>query len=214
MKTDQLLGILSALTFLGSSLSGAEPITPDLQKLANSRNAHWIAEAKGKSALQIRDLLWLDGVTFGNGTIEIDILGKSAPPQGNFLGVAFRGVDEKTYDCVYFRPFNFRATDSEKASHAVQYTSEPQWPWAKLRQEKTGQYEKAITPAPDGDAWFHAKIVIADKKVSVFVNGADRPSLSVETLNDRTTGKIGLWAGAGAGQGGHFANLKITPAAP
>jgi hypothetical protein len=214
MKTDQLLGILTALTFLGSSLSGAEPIAPDLQQLANGRNAHWIAEAKGKSALQIRDQLWLDGVTFGNGTIEIDILGKSAPPQSNFLGVAFRGVDEKTYDCVYFRPFNFRATDSEKASHAVQYTSEPQWPWAKLRQEKTGQYEKAITPAPDGDAWFHAKIVVAGKKVSVFVNGADKPSLEVETLNERTTGKIGLWAGAGAGQGGHFANLKITPAAP
>ena len=93
-----------------------------------------------------------------------------------------------------------------------QYTSEPQWLWAKLRQEKTGQYEKAITPAPDGDAWFHAKIVVTGKKVSVFVNGADKPSLEVETLNDRTTGKIGLWAGAGAGQGGHFANLKITPA--
>ncbi len=154
--------------------------------------------------MQVKDLLWLEDVTFGNGIIEIDILGKSAPPQSNFLGVAFRGVDEKTYDCVYFRPFNFRAAEAERASHAVQYTSEPQWGWAKLRQEKTGQYEKPITPAPDGDAWFHAKIVVTGKKVTVFVNGAEKPSLEVQTLNDRTTGKIGLWAGAGTGQGGHF----------
>jgi hypothetical protein len=214
MKTNHVLAILATVTFLGSSLRAAEPTTPDLQKLANGRNAQWIAAAKGKSALQVKDLLWLDDVTFGNGTIEIDILGKSAPPQSNFLGIAFRGVDEKTYDCVYFRPFNFRAGEAERASHAVQYTSEPQWPWAKLRQEKTGQYEKAITPAPDGEAWFHAKVVVTGRKVSVFVNGADKPSLEIVTLNERTAGKVGLWAGAGAGQGGHFANLKITPASP
>ena len=126
----------------------------------------------------------------------------------------FRDVDEKTYNCVYFRPFNFRAGEAEQASHAVQYTSEPQWPWVKLRQEKTGQYEKVITPAPDGDGWFHAKIVVTDRKVTAFVNRADKPSLEVETLNNRTQREIGLWAGAGARQCGHFANLKITPASP
>ena len=191
---------------------GTETVTPDLQKLANGTSARWVADAKGKAALQLKGIAWLDGVTFGDGTIELDILGKSGPPQSNFLGFAFRGVDDKTYDCVYFRPFNFRAGDPEKASHAVQYTSEPKWPWAKLRKEKTGQYEKPIAPAPDGDAWFHARIVVGGRKVSVFVNGADKPSLEVETLNARITGKIGLWGGANAGQGGHFANLKITPA--
>jgi hypothetical protein len=43
--------------------------------------------------------------------------------------------------------------------------------------------------------WFHAKIVVAGKKVSVFVNGAGEPSLEVEMLDARTTGRIGLWAG-------------------
>jgi hypothetical protein len=61
---------------------------------------------------------------------------------------------------------------------------------------------------------FHAKIVVTGRKVSVFVDGADKLSLEVVTLNHRTTGKVGLWAGAGAGQGGHFTNLKITPASP
>src|SRR5215831_1455974 len=54
---------------------------------------------------------WLDGVSFSNGTVEIDIKGKDVLQQ-SFVGVAFHGVDEKTLDAVYFRPFNFRATDS------------------------------------------------------------------------------------------------------
>jgi hypothetical protein len=46
--------------------------------------------------------------------------------------------------------------------------------------------------------------------VRVYVNQAKEPSLVVEELSDRKGGGIGLWVGPG--QGGHFANLKITPA--
>jgi hypothetical protein len=111
---------------------------------------------------------------------------------------------------VYFRPFNFRAENPENASHAAQYISHPQWTWRKLRSEKTGQYEKPIAPPPDGDAWFRAKIVVAGRKVSVFVNDAPRPSLEVERLSDQTEGKIAIWGGD-AGDGGYFANLRVTP---
>jgi hypothetical protein len=65
-----------------------------------------------------------------------------------------------------------------------------------------------LTPAPDGDAWFHARIVIAKPKISVFVNGATEPSLVVNELTDRTGGSIGLWCNGY----GLIANLKITPA--
>lgn len=74
---------------------------------------------------------------------------------------------------------------------------------------KAGQYEKPIVAAPDGDSWFHAKIVIERPKVSVYVNDAKEPSLVVEELSDRKDRGVGLWVGPG--QGGHFANLKITP---
>ncbi len=57
--------------------------------------------------------------------------------------------------------------------------------------------------------WFHARIVVAKPKVSVYVNGAKEPSLVVEELSDRKGGKIGFWVGDGSG--GTFANLKITP---
>ena len=203
----------------GAAAFAAGPVVPDLQKVSQGTGARmlaktkvrWDANAKGKPALFTTGAVWLDGVDFTDGAIECDILGKSAPRGSSFLGLAFHGVDDTTFDCVYFRAFNFRAENPENASHAVQYISHPQWTWQKLRAEKTGQYEKPITPAPDGDAWFHAKIVVRGRKVSVFVGDSAQPSLEVELLNDRTSGRIGIWGGD-AGDGGHFANLRITPA--
>jgi hypothetical protein len=196
---------------------GAEPIVPDLQKVSQGIGAktaaktkvRWDPNVKGKAALFTTGVIWLDGVEFTEGTIECDILGKSQPRGSNFLGIAFHGADDTAFDCVYFRPFNFRAENPENGSHAVQYISHPQWTWQKLRAERTGQYEKPISPPPDGDAWFHAKIVVTRRKVSVFVNDAIKPTLEVELLNDRVGGRIGIWGGD-AGDGGHFANLKIT----
>jgi hypothetical protein len=212
-----LPGLIVAALLATHSVFATEAITPDLQKISQgvgaklpAKGARWEPNAKGKPALFTGGAIWLDGVTFTNGTIECDILGKSQPRGSNFLGIAFRGADDQTFDCVYFRPFNFRAENPENASHAVQYISHPQWTWQKLRAERTGQYEKPIAPPLDGDAWFHAKIVGAGKKVSVFVNRAAKPALEVETLNDRPSGKIALWGGD-AGDGGYFANLKITP---
>ena len=133
--------------------------------------------------------------------------GRAAPPGSNFVGFAFRVVDKQTYDAVYFRPFNFRAEDAEQRAHAVQYISHPKYPWEVLRKDKPGQYEKPIVPAPDGDAWFHVRIVLEKPKVSVYVNDGKEPSLVVKELNDRKGGGMGLWV-----FGGYLTNLKITPA--
>ena len=210
--------VLMAAVLLGRAALAANAIVPDLHKISQGTGAkiaanakpRWDSDVKGKPALFANGPIWLEGVSFSDGTIECDILGKSAPPGSNFLGVAFHGADDSTFDCVYFRPFNFRAPNPENASHAVQYISHPQWTWNKLRAEKTGQYEKPIAPALDGDAWFHAKIVVAGKKISVFVNDEPKPCLEVETLNERTGGRVAIWGGD-AGDGGYFANLKITP---
>ena len=213
--------LIVAAGFTVASMSGAASaaIVPDLKQAAQAAGGRvaaktttrWDPDAKGRPALFTTGVIWLEGIDFSEGTIECDILGRSAPRGSNFLGIAFHGADDSTYDCVYFRPFNFRAENPENAAHAVQYISHPQWTWQKLRAEKTGRYEKPIMPPPDGDAWFHAKIVVTGRKVAVFVNGAGKPSLEVEKLNDRANGKVGIWGGD-AGVGGHFANLKITPA--
>jgi len=151
---------------------------------------------------------YLRGTEFGNGTIEVDIKGKDVQGQ-SFVGIAFHGVDSTTYDAIYFRPFNFRTPDSTRHSHAVQYISHPTYTWQKLRAERPGSFEQPVSPAPDPNAWFHVRVVVASPKVSVFVGDAKQPSLVVDQLNDRTKGLVGLWVGNGSG--GDFANLKIIP---
>jgi len=217
-----LLMVLSPL-FAGPSATAQEKaIIPDLKALADGKGwtipadatLKWVEDAKGKPALKVHStkddtVILLNGIEFTSGVIEFDALGQSGPRGSNFLGVAFRVVDEKTHDAIYFRPFNFRAEDAERKAHAVQYISQPKYGWEVLRNDKPGQYEKPIIPAPDGDAWFHVRVVVEKPKVSVYVNDGKEPSLVVEELSDRTDGGVGLWVGPG--QGGYLANLKITP---
>ena len=214
--------LLAAVLPCVAALGWAQP-PENLDVTAVGKDPRWkvagrttsIVEQKGKHALKVSEgagmgVVWLEGYDFANGVIEIDLLGRSQPIQGSFLGVAFRVVDAQTHDAVYFRPFNFRAPDAVRHSHSVQYVSHPQWPWQKLRSERTDQYEKAVAPEPDGDEWFHARIVVERPNITVFVNGANTPCLSVKELSDRTHGSIGLWVGEGSG--GHFANLRVTRA--
>jgi hypothetical protein len=151
---------------------------------------------------------WLKDVGFSNGTIELDIRGKDEFQQ-SFVGIAFHGVDNTTLDAIYFRPFNFQSVDPIRKVHALQYVSQPDKPWQALREQFPGIYEKAVTPAAGGNEWFHVKIIIKSPVVTVYFNGSKEPSLTVEKLNKRTTGKIGIWVGNNSG--GDFANLQITP---
>ena len=216
MKSNHALGsIVVALMLIAMSSLGAETFVPDLKAIPSGKG--WKGSVSGLTltekdgapavAAKANTVVWLDGFEFTNGVIEFDGKGKSGPPQSNFMGVTFRVVDEKTHDVVYLRPFNFRADSAEKRSHSVQYASHPDWGWDRLRQEKPGQYEKAIEPAPDGDAWFHAKVVVENPKVSVFVNGASVPSLVVNEITSRKGGSVGLYFFAS----GTIANLKVTP---
>src|SRR5215470_664184 len=87
-----------------------------------------VVDIKGKHALKLDEragmgVVWLDKYDFANGTIEVDLLGRSQPVQGSFLGIAFRVVDAQTHDAVYFRPFNFRAGDPSR--HAQRCNTRP-----------------------------------------------------------------------------------------
>ncbi|HZP59007.1 MAG TPA: hypothetical protein VFB27_01695 [Opitutaceae bacterium] len=210
--------------FIATSLASAQPtpIEPDLAGLVAGQG--WkvanctvtAIEKDGKPAVHFDNnngstgIARLENVTFDDGVIEFDARGQNVV-QRSFLGVAFHGMDDTNYDVIYFRPFNFQAADPERRLHAVQYVSHPAYGWKKLRTEHPGEYEKPIVPAPDPDGWFHARIVVAWPKVSVFVDGARDPSLVVDQLNDHRRGWIGLWVDIA---GGDFANLKITPVAP
>lgn len=141
---------------------------------------------------------------FANGIIEFDARGRNVP-QGSFLGIAFHGVNDSTYDAVYFRPFNFQAADKERQKHSVQYISMPKYDWELLRTDHPGKYENDIIPAPDPTSWFHVKIIVEWPMVTAFVN--DKQVLSVKQLSEQKNGHIGFWVGNTSP--GEFKNLKI-----
>ena len=150
-------------------------------------------------------LLWIKGSTFTNGTIELDIKGRNVQGQ-SFVGIAFHGQDNQTFDGVYFRAFNFKNPD--RNNHSVQYISMPDYDWSKLRNTYPGKYEHTINPVPEPDDWFHAKIVIHYPEIKVYVNNSDKPTLKVKQISDWQDGKIGVWVGNGSE--GWFKNFTIT----
>jgi hypothetical protein len=198
-------------------LGQKKSIEPDLSALVEAKGLkifnRSLSGLNDKKGVRLSEspgdgVAYLEGIEFANGAIEIDIKGKDVQQQ-SFVGVAFHGLDEKTYDAIYFRPFNFKTEDQARRIRAVQYISHPTYTWNKLRAENPGKYEKSVIPAPDPNDWFHARIVVASPKVSVFINDAKEPSLVIEQLSDRKKGLIGLWVGNTSG--GDFANLKIVP---
>ena len=215
----RVCGLVTAVLLALPGAAQEKAIEVDLGKLAAGQGwkivgrAVTAVEEDGRKAVRLDErpgegVVWLEGFQFSNGVIELDLKGKDVL-QRSFLGVVFHGVDEKTYEAVYFRPFNFKSSDPVRRVHAVQYVSHPVYTWQKLRGEHSGVYEKAVDPVPDPNGWFHARIVVQKPKVSVYVNDATQPSLVVDALSDRQGGWIGLFVGNGSG--GAFANLRVTP---
>jgi hypothetical protein len=204
--------------FTVSSVAGQQQtIEPDLRQLADgqglqvfNRSVRALSEGTRKGVRLSEHpgdgVAYVAGGEFANGTIDVDVRGKDLPQQ-SFVGVAFHGVDGTTYDAIYFRPFNFQAADSARRAHGVQYIARPTYDWQKLRAEHPGVYEQPVHPVPDPNGWFHARVVVAGARVSVFVGDATEPSLVVNALDQRRKGLVGLWVGNNSG--GDFANLRI-----
>jgi hypothetical protein len=152
-------------------------------------------------------IVWLPVKDFQNGVIEIELRGKDVF-QRSFIGIVFHGIDAVSYDAVYCRPFNFSAKDSIRRIHAVQYISHPDFTWEKLRTERNAVFEKEIVNPPSAGDWFTMKLAIDGKTVKVYINNAVEPSLTVEKLNTRTAGKIGLFTADSSG--GDFKTIKIN----
>lgn len=211
MKTI-LFFLLTSPLLLEVNMSAQKGVlTPDLSEVTNSQiwsvsnrkvtydQAVYLDKKNGDG------ILWLNKFVLANGKIELDIKGRNE--QGaSFVGIAFHGLNESTFDAVYFRPFNFKNPD--RKNHSVQYVSLPQYEWNRLREEFPGKYESTIDPVPDPQDWFHATIVIEYPVVKVFVDNSDTPCLTVNQLNSTKQGWVGFWVGNTSD--GYFRNLKVT----
>lgn len=175
-----------------------------------NREAVYVDTADKKYLSLSRDkevgLIWLPVEEFQNGSIEIVMRGKNEF-QRSFIGIAFHGSNDSTYDAVYCRPFNFFAEGSIRRIRSIQYISHPTYTWEKLRTEQNGVFEKEIINPPDPDDWFKMTLVIDDKLIKAFINSNETPSLIVEKLDDRTSGKLGIFVADNSG--GDFERIEI-----
>src|SRR5579864_2444778 len=85
----------------------------------------------------------LPGTDFQDGTIEADIALKLTTPPGvrmpGFIGIAFRArPDASHYELFYVRPGNSQSDDQAMRNHSVQYCSEPDFGWYRLRRAWPG----------------------------------------------------------------------------
>jgi hypothetical protein len=154
-------------------------------------------------------VVWVEGTDFAQGTIELDVRGRDVPQQ-SFVGIAFHGKDDNTYEAVYLRPFNFRNADLARRQNAVQYIALPEYDWPRLRSEFPSEFENPVDASVSPTDWVPLKVVVKGAMVQVHVGAVTTPTLEVRKLGSSDRGLVGLWVGNNSE--GDFANLRITPA--
>jgi hypothetical protein len=152
----------------------------------------------------------LDSVHFHNGAIDVDVAGQ--PQNGadesarGFIGVVFRVHPNDALEIFYLRPTNSHADDQLRRNHTVQYASDPDWPWERLRKQTPGVYESWVDIQTA--EWTHMRIVVHGTDAKLYVNHAEIPCLIVHDLKlGDSEGAVGLWIGTDTD--GYFRNLQI-----
>ena len=177
-------------------------VNRDVSKLAGKANAVHVSERADNG------VVWIQGTDFSQGTIEVDVRGRDVL-QRSFLGIAFHGKSDASYECVYVRPFNFRAKEPDRHQHAVQYMMLPDYDWPRLRKEFPEEFENPVDASVSPTDWVPLRIVVNGQKVQVFVGMSNTPALEARKLGQLDSGMVGLWTGNNSD--GDFANLRIIP---
>ena len=175
---------------------------------------------KGRSAIRVvanpdaangTSYALIKNASFRDGVIELDLAGQpstgAAAGARGFIGIAFRIQGDGRYEYIYLRPTNGRADDQIRRNHSTQYSSYPDFDFARSRQESPEKYESYVDLQPG--VWTRYKIEVDGRNARLYVNGAEQPCLIVNDLKlDPRGGGIALWVGPGTE--GYFSNLKIT----
>lgn len=198
----------------------AVPLAPDRLTLRGV-----VADAarhQGRDAIRLLEsdksrnslgLAIVDGLSFRDGTIEVDVAGRrgpyAVPDDRGFIGIAFRvAPNAERFEYIYLRPDNGRAQDQVRRNHSVQYSSHPDFPWPRMRKEFPERYETYVDL--ETGAWTRMRVEVAGTTARLFVRDAPQPTLIVSDLKLGTSeGAIALWIGAGTE--GFFSNLRVRP---
>ena len=156
----------------------------------------------------------LPDTDFGDGTIEVDVVGgrragyatDNASAFKGFVGISFR-IHGDTAERFYVRTENARLDDQLFRNRSAQYEADPAFPWNRLRQESPDTYESYVDLEPG--AWTHLKIEVSGVRAKLYVDGATQPCLVVNDLKNGTRrGKVALWTRISSEA--YFADLRIT----
>jgi hypothetical protein len=137
-------------------------------------------------------------LNFTDGIIEADMAWPGK--QGGYLGLAFRIRDTDHYECIYFRP------ESSGTINAIQYMPEKKHVFNWWDYEANKYQAVATLPLHD---WFHIKLVVKGKTLTVFVNNQPNAAMVYKSLDKSLqSGSVGYWFGNS--QEGAFKNLVVT----
>jgi len=211
----------SILTRVGLSLLLAVPLAAQsVDRLAAKNVSIRQTSYKGRSAIQVlasadapnaTSYAVVKDAVFRDGTIEVDLAGQPAAGAGSgargFIGIAFRLQADGRYEYIYLRPTNGRADDQVRRNHSTQYSSHPDFDFARSRQEAPEKYESYVDLEPG--VWTRYKIDVEGRRARLYVHGAAQPCLVVDDLKlEPREGGVALWVGPGTE--GYFSNLKIA----
>lgn len=191
-----------------------------VEQLAPHRVKLESIEYKGKRAIKVSEdgqvpngeaYAVVKGPELHNGTIEVEIAGQPAANAGEgargFIGVAFRLRDGK-FEYIYLRPTNGRAEDQVRRNHSTQYSSFPDFDFARSRKEAPEKYESYVDLEPG--VWTRVRITVQGTTARLFVHGAPQPVLIVNDLKlGDASGAVALWIGPGTE--GFFTGLSVKP---
>ena len=96
-------------------------------------------------------------------------------------------------------------------NHSVQYVSEPDFDWYRLRREWPWVYESYTDMKLE--TWTKVRIEVKGRSAKLFLNGSENPSLVVDGLKGEDLhGGVALWGYQG--EESYFSNVRITNSAP
>jgi hypothetical protein len=223
MRYDMSTRFRSAVTVICASLSVrlAAPLAAQSVDRLEGKNVSMVQTTfKGRSAIQLIAMPDAPNATsyaivkdavFRDGAIEVDLAGQPAVGAGGgargFIGIAFRLQADGRYEYIYLRPTNGRADDQVRRNHSTQYSSHPDFDFARLRREAPEKYESYVDLQPG--VWTKYRIEVEGSTARLYVNGAEQPCLVINDLKlEPREGGVALWVGPGTE--GYFANLRIA----
>lgn len=182
---------LSLFICRSSSAETAEVVPMTADHWLINANATFTAEGDtgvldvSKGSVEAKDLVFADG------TIEFDMF----MPDHGILGMRLRARDRDNAEAVYFR----LQKNCDTSSDCLQYmpSEHGAFEWDLFPEYETAAPIQTLS-------WNHVRVVVAGRRLRVYINRADKPTLDVPRME----------GGALSGGPARYKNLLITPVAP